>query len=103
MFGRRERDDLRAQLQEAEAELERRRSSPIENAIGHGVVVHIDDRRSVAGVLTGVYDGEVTLESARLLQEGTGAIGQDGTIAIPVKRIGWWQLRVAIDDSRLPA
>jgi hypothetical protein len=110
MFGRRERELLQAQIDErsrerdeARVELEHRTSEPLEQAIGKSIVVHCDDRRSVAGVLTGIYDASITLEGARLLVEGAGAIAQDGTIVVPRKRVGWYQLGITIDDARLPA
>jgi hypothetical protein len=104
VFGSRRRaEELQRQLDEARDELELHASSPLDQAIGRGVVLHLDDRRSIAGVLTGVHADEVTLEAARLLVEGAGAIGQDGTIAAPRKRIAWYQIGVDIDDARLPA
>lgn len=103
MFGRRERDDLQRRLDEAQAELERHRTSPIDGAVGKDVVLHCDDKRSIAGVLTGVHEDAVTLEGARLLVEGSGAFAQDGTIVVPRKRITWYQLGITIDDPRLPA
>lgn len=103
MFNRRRAQELQARLDEAERELARRTEDPIEQAIGQSVVAHIDDKRSVAGVLTTVTDNTITLEAGRLLQEGTGAIAQDGTLAIPRKRVAWYQLDIVIDDSRLQA
>jgi hypothetical protein len=65
------------------------------------VVVHLRDKRSIAGVLTGVYDRSVTLRAATLLVEGVGAEAMDGEQVIPRDNIGWVSLDVRIADPRL--
>jgi hypothetical protein len=65
------------------------------------VVVHLRDKRSIAGVLTGVYDKSLTLRAASLLVEGAGAEPMDGEQVIPRDNVGFVSVDVKIADTRL--
>jgi hypothetical protein len=107
VFGRRrelerELDKARADAAEARLEAERSASDPLAQRVGETVVVHLENRQSVAGILARVHETAVVLHAARLLVEGTGAVSMDGEEhIIPRKRIMVVNVGVTIDDARL--
>jgi hypothetical protein len=78
---------------------DRKRLSEIPSA---SVVLVLDNKQSIAGILSGVFADAFELRGARLLIEGSGAHGIDGTVIVPRARVAWIQHDVKIDDARMP-
>lgn len=59
--------------------------------IGHQVVVHTRDGRSVQGVLVGVWADAIELRAAAVLIHSGDRVPLDGQTLVPVERVEWYQ------------
>lgn len=81
------------------AQLVRRRWRPeagwLERLEAQQILVELTDRRTLAGVMTGVYSDCVVLEQAKVIGEVVTLAG--GQLIVPRKKIAWIQRGVDLD------
>lgn len=66
--------------------------------IGHDVICHLRDGRSLTGILVGVYPDAVALRHGQALMDSGDRVELAGDVVIPSRSLSWMQ--VDVDSNR---